>query len=283
MEDIPTLDQWQSHLAALVSLLGEASFYERLNAAFSEIEGIGEVLLFRYPANGPPGIIYNCYAEGSSEHIRHVETYLAGPYVLDPYFEASLHGIPAGAYQLNEIAPDDFRNSEFYRVYYAATGLKDELSYIQQLEDESHLQLSVGYTGPNTAIPPDLISLLIALEPMVNALIRKQWSLQGTAPLSGPDQQFHDHLLSALALFGSSMLTPREKDTLQLILNGHSNKSAAAKLTVSEATIKLHRKHIYEKLDIGSQSQLFHLFLDSLSCFDPAEHKDPLSAYMGAP
>ena len=43
---------------------------------------------------------------------------------------------------------------------------------------------------------------------------------------------------------------------------------------------KLHRKHMYQKFDISSQSELFHLFIDSLSCFNPGEDKDPLQSYM---
>jgi len=87
-------------------------------------------------------------------------------------------------------------------------------------------------------------------------------------------------LKQTLQLFGSSVLTAREQAVLQLVLHGHSNKSAAEKLGITLATVKLHRKHIYKKLDIRSQAELFYLFIDSISSSPSPENEDPLKAYM---
>ena len=45
-------------------------------------------------------------------------------------------------------------------------------------------------------------------------------------------------------------LSPRERQVLQLIAESRSSKEIAVKLGISEATVKSHRKHIMEKLDI---------------------------------
>jgi len=45
-------------------------------------------------------------------------------------------------------------------------------------------------------------------------------------------------------------LSPREREVLQLIVEGNSNKRIAGILGISEATAKDHRKHIREKLGI---------------------------------
>jgi DNA-binding NarL/FixJ family response regulator len=45
-------------------------------------------------------------------------------------------------------------------------------------------------------------------------------------------------------------LSPREMQVLHLIVQGYSNKQTAAKLGVTEATAKDHRRHIREKLGI---------------------------------
>ena len=50
----------------------------------------------------------------------------------------------------------------------------------------------------------------------------------------------------------SSSLTPREREVLQLLAEGHSVKQAALKMEVSVKTIETHRMHIMEKLDIHS-------------------------------
>ncbi len=38
----------------------------------------------------------------------------------------------------------------------------------------------------------------------------------------------------------------------------------AERLAISPETIKVHRRHLYNKLDISSQPELFSLFLQSL-------------------
>ena len=91
------------------------------------------------------------------------------------------------------------------------------------------------------------------------------------------EQRIH----AALNNFGSSLLTERECRIAQLILRGHSTKSLAERLGVSEDTIKSHRKNVYAKLDIGTQSELFSLFIDALANAQGVLGKDPLESYMG--
>jgi DNA-binding NarL/FixJ family response regulator len=49
-------------------------------------------------------------------------------------------------------------------------------------------------------------------------------------------------------------LSQRELDVLQLIADGATNREAAAKLFVSEATIKTHLLHIYEQLGVRDRA-----------------------------
>jgi DNA-binding NarL/FixJ family response regulator len=48
---------------------------------------------------------------------------------------------------------------------------------------------------------------------------------------------------------GDTRLTPRETQVLQLVAAGNSNRTLAAKLSVSEETVKMHVKNILSKLD----------------------------------
>jgi DNA-binding NarL/FixJ family response regulator len=49
-------------------------------------------------------------------------------------------------------------------------------------------------------------------------------------------------------------LSPRELEVLALIADGATNRRAAAKLFVSEATVKTHLLHIYEKLGVRDRA-----------------------------
>ncbi len=51
---------------------------------------------------------------------------------------------------------------------------------------------------------------------------------------------------------------------VQLLLRGYSAKAAARELGISPETLRVHRKHIYAKLGVSSQGELFSLFLSAL-------------------
>lgn len=54
----------------------------------------------------------------------------------------------------------------------------------------------------------------------------------------------------------ASVLSQRERDVLLLMAEGASTKEAAARLGVSVSTVETHRKHIVEKLGIGTVAGL---------------------------
>ena len=53
-----------------------------------------------------------------------------------------------------------------------------------------------------------------------------------------------------------SLLTDREREVLQLIAEGKTNKEVAHALSVSVNTVETHRKHIMEKLDLHNTAEL---------------------------
>ena len=51
-------------------------------------------------------------------------------------------------------------------------------------------------------------------------------------------------------------LTPREREIVQLVAEGRSNKEIAATLNISIKTVEAHRSHIMQKLSLSSISEL---------------------------
>jgi DNA-binding NarL/FixJ family response regulator len=49
-------------------------------------------------------------------------------------------------------------------------------------------------------------------------------------------------------------LSKREREVLQLVADGASNREAAARLFISEASVKTHLQHIYDKLDVRDRA-----------------------------
>ncbi|HWC77742.1 MAG TPA: response regulator transcription factor [Blastocatellia bacterium] len=54
---------------------------------------------------------------------------------------------------------------------------------------------------------------------------------------------------------GEETLTPREIEVLRLVAGGNRNKDIAERLFISEETVKVHIKHIMEKLDARDRTQ----------------------------
>jgi FixJ family two-component response regulator len=64
-----------------------------------------------------------------------------------------------------------------------------------------------------------------------------------------------------LELRGFIQLTPRERQVLQLISNGRSNKEAGEHLGISSRTIEVHRARVMEKLGARNTADLMRIVL----------------------
>ena len=59
----------------------------------------------------------------------------------------------------------------------------------------------------------------------------------------------------AQANAGEEDLSPREIEVLQLVARGQANKEIAAQLTITEATVKTHLAHIFQKLAVNDRTE----------------------------
>jgi len=74
-------------------------------------------------------------------------------------------------------------------------------------------------------------------------------------------QDYIKHKKKSVKLKSTSILTPREREILQLIAEGANSKEIADKLNLSLKTILVHRNNIMQKLDIHNQAQLIRFAL----------------------
>lgn len=252
--ELATFTRWNTALATLLASVGEAQFPVRLMRALGLLAPSDPPsLVFVFRAGRPPTVVYE--GEPSTEVRRNVDVYLDGAYVLDPCYRAGRDGGTSGFYRLRELAPVGFRRSEYYRGYFARAGILDEVGYIVPLGDGSFVNVSLSRARA-PRYPARALALLAAAAPPVIQLVARHWgdpALDGVEPRAGGGAE---RVEQVLADFGGDRLTAREHEVLQLVLRGHSVKSAARALDVSVDTIKLHRRNVYAKLGAASQAEL---------------------------
>lgn len=80
--------------------------------------------------------------------------------------------------------------------------------------------------------------------------IQKTLTLPRAPAVKEPVGKFNDRL---------SRLTPREREVLQLVVEGRLNKQIAAELNITISTVELHRSHLKQKLKVKTLAQLVRL------------------------
>ena len=258
----------------LLAAQGGEEFCDQLLQGIRRLVPVDEISFIVYEPNCLPRVEFSDPELAKQNTLK---AYLNGAFLLDPYYVAATKDGRSGYFELAQLAPRAFRKSEYYKVYYQHSDLSDESGYLIPIWDQGFANIVLGRIGGKRFSAQDHQTLR-ELEPLVMAVCAGHWQkkeLTDTQPLG-----LRARLETALANFGNSVLTQREFQVVQLILLGHSTKSMAEALSVSFETIKLHRKHAYAKLHVGSQSELFYLFIDSLMAEEEYRDGDPLAAYL---
>ena len=68
----------------------------------------------------------------------------------------------------------------------------------------------------------------------------------------------HDRIAPRIEVARCSLLSPREREVLQLLAGNLSNKQIARAMGVTDETVKWHLKNLFGKLNAASRSHLLH-------------------------
>ncbi|WGL15318.1 helix-turn-helix transcriptional regulator [Microbulbifer bruguierae] len=257
------LTLWHQCVANMLDSESDSQrIYELLRGAESLVRGNSSMAII-YPTDGPPQITHHRLLANERLSTQ-VDRYIEGAYLFDPFYRAAVDDNREGFYLLREVAPDAFGQTEYFRRYYREANLGDEACFLVRGADGVIASLSIGRASDlgGGRFSPLEVSRLKSLLPVVENILRK-W-IHNHNGCGAQLESFGNRLESALNNFGRSLLTNRECEVLHMTMRGHSIKSMAEKLDASVDTIKTHRKHIYSKLDVTSQSELFYLFISAL-------------------
>lgn len=192
--------------------------------------------------------------------------YLESPYLLDPIYNKFLDGSLPACCRMRDLLPDDFVNSDYWNTYYKHLRLADEMYLNVAASKRTTIHVMLSRIRPAKQFSRREITFFNAVMPVVASVLRKYWR-KHRARLMRSDEQsasFDAHLRDVFAKFGKSTLTRREKQVVLLSMRGFSSKLIAKELEISPGTVRNHKKHIYAKLGVKSQAQIFALFLSAL-------------------
>lgn len=244
----------------------DATFGSLLVQFFRTLAIFDNCVAFAYRGEARPLELFDTFTP-PQRHV-HVTLYNPGPYLLDPFFRAATQR-SLGFWRMRELAPDRFFQSEYYRSYYFETGLAEEVGFFVGTDLATVVVISLMRTKSSGAFSRAEIAALRQSEPVVTALIARYWRDVGSrfkdaGALAVRPWRTDAIRSTQLSAWRGLDLTAREAAVVDLVLQGHSSEAIAGRLGIAPGTVKVHRRNVYRKLEISSQTELLAIYLDRL-------------------
>lgn len=279
MSDKDRLSKWNREISRAIAALGTDAFFPTLIAAIQGQVTIDYPQVWLYHRDLPPRVLYHEIPAAAIN--AQIDQYLEGPFREDPFYQTSMDRPRSRIYRLSRITAGKLHSSSYYRDYYSDTGTVDEAIYLSKLRSGNVINISMMRLPRHGEFSEEEYERLYLLADPVAELL-KSHSEHDDFAVTHLIQPGIDHQIDlAFHTFGASLLSPREKDVLELMLRGYGTDVSGQRLGIALETVRRHRKSIYRKLDVSSQTDLFSLFINSMSCLGEAAGNDPLSIYMG--
>ena len=264
------LHKWHGGMREAFAHVDEPDALQYLASALAQLVSIESMMISLERKDRAPRLLHQL-GIAQEYQVSILDRYFSGGYLLDPFCLAVEHGLAQGFYHLEEIAPDNFFDSDYYKSYYLKAGCSEDSYYIVDTGNDTKISVSLFQGFGGECLRVDQLNLLRAVEPLVREFVSEfsqRGLLRSHEIQSNNDQGLRDDLKhrvqSAFEQFGCDVLTEREREVAHMVLRGLSVKSTASQMGISPETVRMHRKNLYLKLEVGSQSELFALFIEWL-------------------
>lgn len=243
-------------IAGAVQAIGTDGFFTALLDCAKPLIRPDAAMVLHYRSAAPPAVLADELRPGERKYLY--GDYLSGVYLLSPFYRAAMGCTAPAIGTLAGLAPEGFRRSEYFRAYFGRIGVKDMAGLFLPVERQGVFHLSYSRGAGEAAFGRAEIQAMGELLPVLAACLAKHLERSPQAVRAAADWRG-----SASDSLGHG-LTAREREVMNAFLAGHSAKSIARSLAISVETVRVHRKHIYAKLGVASQAELFGRFLASV-------------------
>jgi len=258
------MKDWIDDTGTMIAAIGTDSFARELSNTLKGIAHFDYTVIFGYLGAARPMDLFDDFPKHKRKVF--VEDYQEGPYLLDPFFLACGNQVEPGLYRIRDLAPDRFFQGEYFRSYYARTGLAEEIGFFIELPGKAIVVVSL--MRAEKAFSAKEFRQLGQFWPIVRAACQQHWrdlsASFGNGDRTPSGSNLHQSVELAFMKFGEDQLTPRERQVVEFTLKGHSAEAVGRILEISPGTVRIHRRNVYSKLRIRSQGELFSRFIETL-------------------
>ena len=254
-------------LAEAIQALGKAEFPRLLSNFLRQCAEFDNLIIILYRDQHNPTVLYREYKDAVVYEAMDSE-YITSNFVLDPFYEAHMKGVKSGLYRLFDLAPDRFRQTSYFKIYYEKTTLVDEVAAFVKMDPSITITACMGTDrSSGRMFTKAQFAALNRHVAVITSLIDINWR-QFQPTFAGPviaDTPVIDRLREQLLRIKNIRLSARQAEVALLILQGHSSGSIALILGISTNTVKVFRRQIYAKCSLSSQAELFAMIVPLLS------------------
>jgi DNA-binding CsgD family transcriptional regulator len=267
-------------IGAVIEALDSTQFWTRLTRALERYVPFDNWVALRFAPDEAPLVCAESPTPDGTVDVM-FQDYLAALYQLDPFYIDACERPASGFVTLADVAPDNFTMTSYYQRYFRKNIVGDEVHFNYMIDARHTLAFSLGATqryGDRD------LAVLALCAPWVIALMRQRLPHEtfevadalgigdvgevneGSAVKSAPTVDAPtctERFAQVAQAGGHTPLSAREVEVAMLTLSGFSTRAIAEKLSISFETVRAHKKHIYTKLNINSQSELFALFYET--------------------
>jgi DNA-binding CsgD family transcriptional regulator len=263
----PSYD-WGFHVARIIDGIGRDTLSLRVLSALAALVDFEHTGLFVFQRACRPRDVLAPYLDGAF-HRR----YCGGTYKLDPFYKVAQETSAGGVFRMRELDPGYHRYLDGYEmgpgladlglaapagedaVGQARSQLCEEIGYLLPIAGGRVVHIPLIRSMARCPFADDDIERLRGLASILQAAFDQHFrtlSDTDTTDDAGPG----DDVLRRRLIAG---LTPRELEVARRVAAGLTSAELGRQLGIARQTVKVHRKNVYRKLDVGSQAELARL------------------------
>ena len=266
------LKEKEKALAQAIEAVNCKNFPHALSAFVKKLSLFDNLIIIVYCGEQNPIVLHREYTDPIVYQPMDTE-YVTGAYLLDPFFLEHLKGTQSGFLRLLDVAPDRFKRTDYYKIYYQQTTLKDEIAIFAGIGPAMTITACFGKDrSSGISFNKRDLNAIKEYENVLTSLVKVHWKdFKPNREMDLSLPPLSERLRDAFKKETNIALSPRQAEVAMYILRGHSSLSIGLNLGISSETVKVFRRQLYAKCNISSQAELFAKMLMIFSGLSDSE------------